>query len=69
MKSFDGVISDSSYGGVIKKSMAKKLGDFGIANHQLKQVFETKANKGSSPFCQILYQIAVVIAFVELQTL
>lgn len=45
-KSFDDVISDSSKGGVMKKSIAKKLADSGIAYHQLKQLFPTKGQLG-----------------------
>lgn len=54
MKFFDAVISDCSQGGVMKKSIAKELGDSGIGYHQLKRLLD---------------QIAVIIAFVELQTL
>lgn len=46
LKSFDGVISDSSQGGVMKKSIAKKLADSGIGYHHLKQLFETKGEQG-----------------------
>ena len=46
LKSFDGVISDSSQGGVMKKSIAKRLADSGIGYHQLKQLFATKGEQG-----------------------
>jgi hypothetical protein len=46
LKSFDGVISDSSQGGIMKKSIAKKLADSDIGYHHLKQLFETKGEQG-----------------------
>lgn len=46
LKSFDDVISDSSQGGVMKKSIAKKLADSGIGYHQLKHLFATKGEQG-----------------------
>ena len=46
LKSFDGVISDSSQGGLMKKSIAKKLADSGIGYHHLKQLFETQGEQG-----------------------
>ena len=45
MKSFDGVISDSSQGRLMKKYIAKKLADSGIGYHHLKQG-ETQGEQG-----------------------
>ena len=46
LKSFDGVSSDSSQGGLMKQSIAKKLADSGIGYHHLKQLFETQGEQG-----------------------
>ena len=46
LKSFDGVSSDSSQGGLMKQSIAKKLADSGIGCHHLKQLFETQGEQG-----------------------
>ena len=46
MKSFNGVISDSSQGGVMKKSIAKKLADSSIGHHHVNQLFKAQGEQG-----------------------
>ena len=46
LKSFDNLIGDSSHRGVIKKSLAKKLGDSGLGYHHLKRLFAAHGERG-----------------------